>query len=214
MHSRASLAACFGLCALTAAPVFAVPFSNGDFTPGFADWQAEVEDGDGAFTTHDPIIDANPDDGLAAIGGGMAELTTRDAVDPADAILSVALFQTFDLPATVTTIEFDYVWTLSDPLEDFIDATLVESANTANFVPLFDSIDTEVANGAGHLSVDVTALAGLEVDLTFYLEDANAVADSLQVGNIVINTSAVPIPAAWSLVALGMLMVGGARMRR
>lgn len=202
-HHRAVLGFCL-VNALAAGQLQAGPIQNGAFTPDFAPWQGEVENADFDVTAVDPDTDGR----FSLLGGGMAQIQTDPDADPAANIIAVNLFQTFDLSSRAQTLRFDYAWAMSDPDFDYVDAALFSVADPFLFLDLFAAVDTVLPSDSGQLGVDISALAGLEVQLTFRVEDGgdNGM-DWLQVGNIEL----VPAPATLALLTIGLAALRGRR---
>lgn len=198
-----------GLLVMATAPfAIASPLENGDFTPDFTGWSGETTD------LANGVLAATPDTDprFSLLGSGLAKLTT-DPNDP-DNIYGVDLFQAFDLPSDVTTIEFDFGWEISDPGFDLAEVILTNTADTLDSLLLAEGL---TATGAiTPFAIDISSFAGKNVQLLFRVEDAgDDVADSITFGNIVINQPAASVPAPTTLALFGLgVAIAGWRRRR
>lgn len=198
------LACSIGLLAMTSAPAAMANLINGDFDPDFDGWSGETID------AVDDVQAANPDTSplFQILGGGLAELTT----DPTgNNFYNVALFQAFDVPGDVTTIEIEGSWSLTDFAGgDLAEIVLTNTANTLDSELLFEALTD---SGTFSLDVDISSYANKNVQLLFRVEDGGDDGqDSFTFGNIVVNQTAAPAPTTIALLGLGAL--GLARRRR
>ncbi len=190
------------------ASAMAGPLQNGDFssgTNGFESWGGELYDGststdlvdDAAFGTYNSFYNAS---------GGAATLTNDETY------WSVFLFQSFHVPMTggTLTLSFGYEWSISDTVNDFVQAQLEDPSGTVDTIGLFDGVAL-ANNASGTITQDITAFAGLSdpVELSFLLEDnwggGNTTGDWLKISNIMITeTLSVPAPPVLMLLLTGL----------
>ncbi|WP_200236594.1 hypothetical protein [Thiohalocapsa halophila] len=154
-------------------------------------------------------MDPGADPRFTLEGGGFARLSDDDNYS------DIVLYQGLTLAASAVSLSFDYVWSLTagDPANpDFVQATLW-LADFSDLIDLFPAaLDTSAATSAGTASTDISAFAGTDVLLEFFLQDGDGTrADWLQVGNISVAEAPLPSPAA--LVLLGLVPLIGRSLR-
>jgi len=206
------MACCIGLLTLTGAgSSMAAPLVNGDFDTDFNGWSGETTDLTNGTVSVDP--DTDPHFSLPVSGG--AKLST----DPAGLnFYGIDLFQAFDVPLDVTTIEFDFGWELSDfGAGDLAQVILTNTADTLDNLLLFDA---QSNTGSVFISQSIAGFgpggfAGKNVELLFRLEDADDQVDTITFGSIIINQPAAsaPTPTTLALFALGVAVAGWRRRR-
>jgi hypothetical protein len=192
-----------GAAALLLAGSARATIINPDFSSGFDGWQATLD--------FNPAAPSPPEFTLPA-GGGLARLTT--SVD----FFDVALFQTFTMDADAGTLSMDFDWSITDPF-DFVQISLRDIVTNMDFdLLVLGGFDPTQLTGAGRLEVDVSALAGRQVELLAFVQDFDFGDDMLTFCNIAVASAPVttPAPASLPLVALAMLLLGvrGVRRRR
>jgi len=185
------IAICLMLCLPQGA--LALPLQNGDFS-SFAGWDGVIYDGS------DMVVDPATDPLFNLAAGGLAELSN----DPT--YYEVALYQVFDLPSNVTSLSFDFAWSLTDPSSDFVQAALIDPITDAFLADLFPAtVDFSLATNSGTATTDISAFAGQNVLLEFLLQDGdfNEI-DTFSIGNVELQLAAAPVPEPDTLLLFGM----------
>lgn len=194
------IAICLMLCLPQGA--LALPLQNGDLS-SFTGWDGIIYDGADTFV--DPMTD--PHFNLVPAGAALS----NDFF-----FWEVALFQEFDLPSDVTTLSFDFAWSLTDPDFDFVQAALIDPITNTFLADLFPAtVDFSLASNSGNAVTDVSSLAGQTVTIEFLLQDGDFnEQDIFTVGNIQIETASVPEPSTFLLLGIGTLgLLLGVRRR-
>lgn len=208
------MAACF---ALVASPVFAVPFTNGDFSSGSTGWN------DASST------------GTASVVSGQAQLDTGAGTDLFSAVLVQGddgffnFSNPISLDASVNYLNFDVA---------FVDLGVDGSESggsfftDALFVYLYDALDfskdlfidplVDISFGSTltRLHFDVSSLAGRDVALSFELADENdgrnsrVLIDNITFTSTINGNVSVPEPPMVLLIATGLVGLIGIKGRK
>ena len=177
---------------------------NGDFSSGFASWQGEVTDDFFVNTFVDPLP--------GAFGGNYDASSGAAVLTNDDTNIGIALFQDFTVQSLLASgntlwLDLDFSASVSDPF----DLVIGELENPTG--PLL-SLDLTLGGGP----IDITAWAGIDAGIVFYLEDGDFfTGDFLTIDNISITqrTAAVPEPASLMLLlGAGLGLLASQRKRR
>ncbi len=214
MKTAIQLAAtCFFL--FVSLPGFAVPFTNGDFSSGMAAWN-----------------DASSS-GAVNVVGDVAILDTGAGDDPFSAVLVQGDDGFFNFLAPISLgsddlylnfdVRFDDLG--ADSLEsatslftDYLLVNLYDALDPFADVYLDPQVDASLAAGWHRINLDVSALAGHDVALSFELNDENDGRDSrVQLDNITFSKLpeiiGIPAPHSGALIVCGLLFLIGRRLR-
>lgn len=177
---------------------YAAPLENGDFASGLGGWQASFSDISLIGNIVDPVSSEFTDNFSTSSNGA----TLTALLEEENNIFTIALYQGFDLP----TISTGQSLILSYDLNINLSSTVPSDMNGAGFsfaelVNAGENIDL-----IGLSKIDITALAGQSVALTFGISDYNQLADQLFVSNITVTAvAAVPVPASVWLFGSALL---------
>lgn len=209
---------CIAAClALVTGPVFAIPFTNGDFSAGTTGWT------DASGT------------GSASVVVGQAQLDTGSGTDPYSSVFVqgdngfFSFTSPISLDSSVTYLNFDVAFidlgadsseTGGSFFSDFLSVALYDAADS--LLDIF--IDPLVNSGFGSMMMtfqfDISSLAGRDIALSFELNDENDGRDSrVLLDNISFtarNDSVVPVPEppVIYLMAAGLVLMGYRRAKK
>ena len=167
---------------------------NGDFSSlDFTGWQGEVTDIFINTTFVDPFPNGFSENFDASSGQAILTTSTIDTD-----IFSVFMFQQFALDTVAAGESLLLSYDLSAVLTDQIDAAFAQLNYGPSFSNAIDLFSTP--------NVDVTFLAGQNVELFFGVEDLDDLNDSLTVDNLVISRTTRPIsePSVLFLLSVGL----------
>jgi hypothetical protein len=221
-HRRAGGAAILPIVTLAAllgtGSASAGPLTNGDFSAGFDGWSGQVIACDDVGCINQTTTQVGADVGETpfaalpnnyAVAGGTATLTTSFNF-PSDPVYDVSLTQVFAVDALMgraTSLLLHYVLGIElsnpDPLDPFGDFATAFLGTTDKELTVL------LVPGAGTL--DITAFAGREVQLTFGITDFDGVADSLTISGLAIER--VPLPGTVLLLLTGLGLIARRRIQ-
>jgi hypothetical protein len=208
-----------GLFVLVSHPVYAIPFTNGDFSSGLSGWN------DASFT------------GSVSESGGIAQLDTGAGADPFSAIIVQGDdgFFNFNSPISLQAdnlyLNFDVQFADlgADMLEsgasfftDYLSVIVYDAVNFFDDLVLDPGVDVTTGSDWQRINLDVSSLIGHDVALSFELNDQDDGRDSrVLLDNIsftstpeTIDTIAVPEPNTIFLFAVGVLLLVTTRQRK
>jgi len=195
-------------------PVFAVPFTNGDFTSGLSSWN----DASGS--------------GSVLVSGGVSQLETGSGVDSFSSVLVQGddgffnFLSPVSLAASDRFLSFDVQFLdLGVDSSELVAGILTDSLG----VNLYDALDFNLdllgivsgidssLSGWTHFDVDISSLSGRDVALSFELADVTDGRDSrVYIDNIAFGDSinTVPEPNISFLFMMGLFFLSAMRVFR
>lgn len=203
--------ACITLCLmLLAGPVFAVPFTNGDFSAGAAGWT------DASVT------------GSVSVVAGQMRLDTGSGNDPYSSVLVqgddgfFSFASPISLDSSVNYLNFDVAFidlgadsseTGSPSSSDFLSVSLYDAIDFYQDIYITPLVDIGFGSTMTRLHFDVSGLAGRDIALSFELGDENDGRNSrVLLDNITFTAqkdgvTSVPAPPVIYLMALGLGLI-------